>query len=47
MFLRSVAAMTGYVGSSDHAVRAGDGFIRTGDRGYIDHTDRLHRVGHV
>ncbi|MFG1702265.1 AMP-binding protein [Nonomuraea sp. M3C6] len=48
VLLRSEAVMSGYVGKSpDHAVFARDGFIRTGDRGYIDHTGRLHLVGRV
>ncbi|SEF61406.1 long-chain acyl-CoA synthetase [Nonomuraea solani] len=48
VLLRSEAVMSGYVGNSpDHAVFARDGFIRTGDRGYIDHTGRLHLVGRV
>ncbi|MEV0624091.1 AMP-binding protein [Nonomuraea sp. NPDC050404] len=46
VFLRSDAVMSGYVGNSpDHAAFARDGFVRTGDRGYIDHTGRLHLVG--
>ncbi|GAA3680979.1 hypothetical protein GCM10022224_051560 [Nonomuraea antimicrobica] len=48
VLLRSDAVMSGYLGRSpDRAVFARDGFIRTGDRGYIDHTGRLHLVGHV
>ncbi|MFG6190951.1 AMP-binding protein [Nonomuraea sp. JJY05] len=48
VLLRSEAVMSGYVGKSiDHAVFARDGFIRTGDRGYLDHTGRLHLVGRV
>ncbi|WP_043640921.1 class I adenylate-forming enzyme family protein [Nonomuraea candida] len=47
VLLRSDAVMSGYVGRNgpDHAAFARDGFIRTGDRGYIDHTGRLHLVG--
>ncbi|WP_188194450.1 class I adenylate-forming enzyme family protein [Nonomuraea sp. SYSU D8015] len=48
VLLRSEAVMSGYVGNSiDQAVFAKDGFVRTGDRGYIDHTGRLHLVGRV
>lgn len=48
VLLRSEAVMSGYVGkNTDHAVFARDGFIRTGDRGYLDHTGRLHLVGRV
>ncbi|MFF4617438.1 class I adenylate-forming enzyme family protein [Nonomuraea jabiensis] len=48
VLLRSEAVMSGYVGKhTDHAVFARDGFIRTGDRGYLDHTGRLHLVGRV
>jgi long-chain acyl-CoA synthetase len=40
--------MSGYVGSStEQAVFAGDGFVRSGGRGYIDHTGRLHSEGRV
>ncbi|MFC5825608.1 AMP-binding protein [Nonomuraea insulae] len=48
VLLRSKAVMSRYVGKSPYqAVFARDGFIRTGDRGYIDHTGRLHLVGRV
>ncbi|MCK2219629.1 long-chain fatty acid--CoA ligase [Actinomadura sp. ATCC 31491] len=48
VFLRSAAVMSGYVGrNTDQAVFARDGFVHTGDRGYIDHTGRLHLVGRV
>ncbi|MEV0384162.1 AMP-binding protein [Nonomuraea sp. NPDC050643] len=48
VLLRSEAVMSGYVGRSpDRSVFAKDGFIRTGDRGYIDHTGRLHLVGRM
>jgi acyl-coenzyme A synthetase/AMP-(fatty) acid ligase len=53
VFLRSPAVMSGYVGSStdqtvvDQTVFAKDGFVRTGDRGYIDHTGRLRLVGRL
>lgn len=48
VLLRSDAVMSGYVGNStDQSVFARDGFVRTGDRGYIDDTGRLHLVGRV
>ncbi|MGN9838146.1 class I adenylate-forming enzyme family protein [Nonomuraea sp. H19] len=48
VLLRSEAVMSGYVGNStDQPVFAKDGFVRTGDRGYIDHTGRLHLEGRV
>ncbi|MFI6812110.1 class I adenylate-forming enzyme family protein [Nonomuraea sp. NPDC050328] len=46
VLLRSPAVMTGYLERSrDRSVFARDGFIRTGDRGYIDHTGRLRLAG--
>ncbi|RVX38011.1 cyclohexanecarboxylate-CoA ligase [Nonomuraea polychroma] len=48
VLLRSDAVMSGYVGNNtDQAVFARDGFVHTGDRGYIDGTGRLHLVGRV
>jgi acyl-coenzyme A synthetase/AMP-(fatty) acid ligase len=48
VLLRSGAVMSGYVGKNpDRTVFARDGFIRTGDRGYIDRIGRLHLVGRV
>ncbi|MGP3910480.1 class I adenylate-forming enzyme family protein [Nonomuraea sp. 10N515B] len=48
VLLRSDAVMSGYVGNrTEQTVFAKDGFVRTGDRGYIDRTGRLHLVGRV
>ncbi|WP_084959140.1 class I adenylate-forming enzyme family protein [Thermoactinospora rubra] len=48
VLLRSRAVMSGYIEKSlDRWVFARDGFVRTGDRGYIDSSGRLHLVGRV
>lgn len=48
VLLRSRAVMSGYAGNyQDRRVFARDGFVRTGDRGFIDHAGRLHLVGRM
>ncbi|HEX4811774.1 MAG TPA: AMP-binding protein [Nonomuraea sp.] len=48
VFLRSAAVMSGYAGDGgERTVFAKDGFVRTGDRGYIDDTGRLRLVGRL
>ncbi|MFI6498608.1 class I adenylate-forming enzyme family protein [Nonomuraea typhae] len=48
VLLRSRAVMTGYIGKyPDQRAFAKDGFVRTGDRGYIDGAGRLHLVGRI
>jgi long-subunit acyl-CoA synthetase (AMP-forming) len=48
MLLSPEAVASGYVGNrTDQTVFARDGFVRAGDRGYIEHTGRLHLVGRL
>src|SRR5262249_48907594 len=44
--LRSAAVMSGDI-TGESRIFARDGFVRTGDMGFIDESDRLHLVGRV
>ncbi|MEU7892907.1 class I adenylate-forming enzyme family protein [Nonomuraea sp. NPDC049152] len=45
VLLRSQAVMSGYVGDGEPRVFAKDGFVRTGDTGFLDELGRLHLAG--
>lgn len=49
VLLRSQAVMSGYFRdpAGDARVFAGDGFVRTGDQGFVDREGRLHLTGRV